>query len=106
MLLASLVRGSQMMNFEISTWLSLIGLGVVVQSVAWLIISNSLKHLHATVGSLGLLAQQIATVFFGWILLHEKLGKAQLLGCLIMIIGMGLGGLWAPRPSEISKELA
>jgi len=106
MFIVALLRGAPLINFQQETWLSLLGLGVVIQSLAWFIISSSLKHLHATVGSLGLLAQQLATVVLGWIILGEKLGKAQLLGCLIMIVGMGLGGLWAPKPAEITKELS
>lgn len=106
MFLVAILRDAPLINFEQETWLSLLALGVVVQSIAWFIISSSLKHIHATVGSLGLLAQQLATVFLGWVILGEKLGRGQLIGCLIMIIGMGLGGLWAPKPAEITKELS
>lgn len=105
MFLAASARDQQMTDFNSQTWLGLVALGVVIQTVAWLMISKGLKHIHATVGSLGLLAQQLATVVFGWLILDEKLGSLQLFGCLIMITGMGLGGRWAPRPKEILMEL-
>tara|TARA_R110000868_G_scaffold61524_1_gene186933 strand:+ start:44603 stop:45499 length:897 start_codon:yes stop_codon:yes gene_type:complete len=105
MLLVALIRDQPLLGFSSKTWLSLLGLGTVIQTLAWLLISKGLKHIHATVGSLGLLGQQIATVFFGWIILDETLGTIQLFGCGVMMLGMGLGGRWAPRPEEILKEL-
>lgn len=106
MLLVALIRDSKLIGFKLETWMALLSLGIIVQVLAWLLISKALSHIHATVGSLGLLAQQIATVFFGWIILGEKLGLTQIIGCLIMVTGMILGGIWAPKPNELTKELS
>ncbi len=105
-IIIAIFRDQQITGFKYETWLALLGLGLVVQFCAWLLISKALQQIHATVASLGLLAQQMATVFFGWALLNEKLGATQLVGCLIMVTGMVLGGLWAPKQIEITKELS
>lgn len=105
MFVVAFFRAQNLWSFEVQTWLAFIGLGIIIQVMAWLLISRSLKDLHATVGSLGLLGQQLATVFFGWLLLDERLGAIQLVGCVIMLVGMALGGRWAPRPKEIMEEL-
>tara|TARA_R110000868_G_scaffold180754_1_gene421405 strand:- start:4002 stop:4898 length:897 start_codon:yes stop_codon:yes gene_type:complete len=105
MILIAFIREQPLLGFSPKAWLALAGLGVIIQTFAWLLISKGLKHIHATVGSLGLLGQQIATVFFGWVLLGETLGTIQLVGCGIMMVGMGLGGRWAPKPQEILREL-
>src|SRR5690606_2435960 len=106
MLFLALFFERELFNYNQQTWLALLGLGVFIQSFVWLLISKGLKYVHATVGSVGLLGQQVATVFFGVIILGEKLTLMQLLGCLIMLIGMGLGARFAPRPKEIMQEIA
>lgn len=105
MFVLAIWRNDSIIGYQTQTWLALIGLGLFIQSFAWLLISKGLKYLHATVGSLGLLGQQVATVFFGWAILDEKLGTIQLIGCGITLFGMALGGRWAPRPKEIIEEL-
>lgn len=105
MFFLALWNNDDIYTYQAQTWWALLGLGLFIQSFAWLLISKGLKYLHATVGSLGLLGQQIATVFFGWAILGEKLGPIQLVGCAVTLVGMGLGGRWAPRPKEIIEEL-
>lgn len=105
MFLMALWFDQPLTGFSNQTWAALIGLGIFIQSFAWLLISKGLQFVHATVGSVGLLGQQVATVFFGWAILDEKLGAIQLIGCLVMLIGMAMGGRFAPRPKEIAREL-
>lgn len=100
-----LFRDQNFSGYSPKTWLALLGLGLFIQSFAWLLISKGLKYVHATVGSLGLLGQQIATVFLGQILLGESLTLFQLAGCLVMLVGMAMGARFAPRPKEIMQEL-
>lgn len=94
----ALVRGEVLTGFPLKTWMALAGLGLVVQVLAWWLIAWGLGHLPAASGSLGLLLQQVATVFLGWGLLGERPGGLQGLGILAILVGIGLAVGSPPLP--------
>ena len=71
-------------------WLSLIGLGVIVQLVAWWLNSWGLGHVDAPLGALGLQTQQVATLFLAAWLLGESLKPLGLLGGGLLMSGIVL----------------
>jgi len=93
-----LLRGESFGGFPTATWLSLLALGLLVQVGAWWLISWGLGHLPAASGSLGLLLQQVATVFLGWTLLGERLLGAQALGVVAILLGIALAISAPPVP--------
>jgi drug/metabolite transporter (DMT)-like permease len=95
-LLAGL-RGDPFLGFPGRTWLALLGLGLVVQTLAWWLISWGLGHIPANVGSLGLLVQQVATLLLGWLLLGEVPSLLQVGGTVLILGGIALTATSPPK---------
>jgi len=94
----NLVQGCGFRGYTPQAWLALLGLGLLVQVFAWWLISWSFGHLPASMGSLGLLFQQAATVLLGWALLKEVPGRAQGIGILFILGGIALAAAHPPAP--------
>jgi drug/metabolite transporter (DMT)-like permease len=71
-------------------WLILIGLGLSAQFVGQGLIAYALAHLPATFGSIGLYVQPLASAFYAWLLLGERLTALQLAGAVIVLGAIGL----------------
>ena len=69
-------------------WLVLVG--ITSQSIGYLMISISLPRLPASLVSIILLAQPVATVFLARVLLTENPSVEQLLGVALVVLGIGL----------------
>ena len=76
-------------GFSTSTWLALLGLGLISQLGAYLGLAYALGHLPATVTSVGLLAQVPLTAILAVPLLGEPLTVPYLIGG-----GLVLTGIW------------
>jgi drug/metabolite transporter (DMT)-like permease len=96
----NLAYGTSFGGFSSQAWLALLGLGLLVQVLAWWLISWSFGHIPASMGSLGLLFQQVATVLLGWLLLKEAPGAVQGLGILLILAGIALAATHPPMPSR------
>jgi drug/metabolite transporter (DMT)-like permease len=73
----------------------LLALGVLSQSVGYLVIQSSLPRLPAVITSVLLLVQPVATVALGALLLGEALSPAQLGGVALVLAGIALAtGAW------------
>ncbi len=73
----------------------LIALGVMSQSIGYLVIQVSLPRLPAVISSVLLLVQPVTTVILGAIILGELPSPFQLAGVALVIFGIALatGGL-------------
>ena len=92
--LLGLARGDSFgAGFSPRTWTSLALLGLVVQAVAWWLISWGLGHVSPSFGALGLLLQQGSTVLLGWALLGERPGAVQAFGTALILGGIALAAL-------------
>lgn len=101
----ALAQGDAFHGFEVRAWVSLLGLGVVVQVLAWWLISWGLGHVDANLGSIGLLVQPVATVGLGWILLAEHIKPVQGLGALLVLAGIALSAFTPPiSAKEVEKR--
>jgi drug/metabolite transporter (DMT)-like permease len=69
-------------------WLVLVG--ITSQSIGYLVIGISLPRLPATLVSIILLAQPVATVLIARVLLDEVPSSAQLLGVLLIVGGIAI----------------
>jgi drug/metabolite transporter (DMT)-like permease len=96
---SALAAGHPFSRYDGRAWASLVGLGVVVQLVAWWLNSWGLGHIEPAVGALGLQMQQVATLFLAAWLLAEPLrplglhGGALLCGGIVLV---SLGGRSRP----------
>jgi drug/metabolite transporter (DMT)-like permease len=75
-------------QFPSHLWL--IAVGITSQSIGYLIISISLPRLQASLVSVILMAQPVATVILARVLLDEKPSLEQLLGVLLVLGGIAV----------------
>lgn len=91
-----LVEGEAFAGFPARAWWALAGLGIVVQVVAWRLITWGLGHVSASLGSVTLMVQPIATVILGWALLGEAVRPLQGAAILLVLAGIGFSALSPP----------
>ncbi|MGZ8620678.1 MAG: DMT family transporter [Actinomycetota bacterium] len=80
----------------------LLALGILSQSVGYLVIQASLPKLPAVITSVLLLVQPVTTVFLGAMLLRELPSPAQLAGVILVIGGIALA---TGAPARIRETL-
>ena len=91
------IQGDAFSGFPPQAWLALAGLGLVVQVLAWWLITWGLGHISPSLGSVGLLAQAITTVILGWLLLSEPVKPLQGVGAGLILAGT-MAALAPPMP--------
>jgi drug/metabolite transporter (DMT)-like permease len=94
------VAGHPFHGYSPGAWWSLLGLGVVVQLVAWWLGSWGLGHVEPAVAALALQMQQVATLFLAAWLLSEPLRPLGLLGGALLCGGIVLASLGARLPAR------
>jgi len=92
----ALLQGQSFGPFPLRSWAALLGLGLVVQVLAWWLISWGLGHIDANLGSIGLMVQPVATVGLGWFFLGEHVKPIQGLGALLILSGIALSAFTPP----------
>lgn len=86
--LASIASGQPLLGYSTHAWASLVGLGLVVHLLAWLLNSWGLGHVDTAFGALGLQGQQVATLFLAAWLLAEPIRPLGLVGGLLIVSGI------------------
>ena len=86
--LAAWAEGDPFRGYTAAGWLSLVGLGLVVQVLAWWLNTWGLGHVDPALGAIGLQGQQVATIFLAWALLHEPLKPLGFLGGAAIVAGI------------------
>ncbi|HYL03959.1 MAG TPA: DMT family transporter [Steroidobacteraceae bacterium] len=71
-------------------WLVLFGCALSAQALGQSLIAYALAHLPATLGSVGLYLQVVAAAGYAWLLLDERLEPLQLLGGVMVLVGIAL----------------
>lgn len=75
-------------GYSASSWLNFIALGVGVQVVGWFLINYAQGFLPATLVAPTLLGQPILTALWAYIFLRETLLPYQLVGGLVVVVGI------------------
>jgi drug/metabolite transporter (DMT)-like permease len=88
--IAAAVAGDPFTGYDAHAWASLVGLGVIVQLVAWWMCSWGLGHVEPAAGAISLQMQQIATLFLAAWLLDEPLRPLGVLGGGLLVGGIVL----------------
>jgi drug/metabolite transporter (DMT)-like permease len=88
LLAACLILKVPLSGYALSSYLSFMALGVIVQVIGWLLINYSQGTLPASVVSPTLLGQPVITAIVAVPLLGETLSWQQILGGLIVISGV------------------
>ncbi len=84
-------------------WLLLLALSA--QVVGWLLISVSLPRLPAVVTSLILLLQPLGAVALAAAILGERPSPVQLLGCLVVLVGVTAGATGRPKAAPTTEAV-
>jgi drug/metabolite transporter (DMT)-like permease len=84
------VERNPLSGFSSLAWLGFVGLGVVVQFIAWLSINSGLGRINIALGALGLSFQQVATPILAVWLLNEPIRPLGILGGMIIVAGIYL----------------
>jgi len=85
LLTISSVQHDEMLNFPTSTWLYLLGMGLVCQLAGWITINYSLNYLDATKVSVALLSQTVIAGIWAMIFLNEKLEFKEIAGSIMVL---------------------
>ena len=96
-----LYRHDALLNFTTSTWLDLLGMGLICQLMGWITINYSLKSLEATKVSIALLSQTVLAAFWAMLLLNEKLELKEIVGSAIVLAGIALTFLKKNQSNKI-----
>ncbi|MES1172665.1 MAG: DMT family transporter [Bacteroidota bacterium] len=75
-------------GYDTRAWLSLLGLGLIVQIAGWWLNSWGIGHTDAALGAIALQGQQVATLFLATALLGEALRPLALVGATLIIAGI------------------
>ncbi len=75
-------------GYSTLAWVGLLGLGIVAQLIAWLLINRGLGRTNIALGALGLSVQQVATPLFAAWLLNEPLRPLGLVGGTLIVLGL------------------
>ena len=105
LLLACLLTGAQLTGFSATTWLALLGLGLVSQVGGWLSINFVLGVLPATQVSVSLLGQVVVTAVLAAIIFGETPTAVQTVGAAAVLAGIYLVlKARRPRPALSSER--
>jgi drug/metabolite transporter (DMT)-like permease len=89
----AVVLEPRMLPQSASGWAALVALAVVSQVGGQGLVALALGALPATFSSLVIFLEAIAAAAFGWLILSEELGPLQLLGGVLILVG-----IWLARP--------
>jgi drug/metabolite transporter (DMT)-like permease len=100
LLLICVSQHNELIHFSTSTWLCLLGMGVICQLVGWITINYSLHYLEATKVSIALLSQTVIAGFWAMFFLNETLEFQEIAGSIIVLAGIAVTFL---KRSQINK---
>jgi drug/metabolite transporter (DMT)-like permease len=90
LLLICAFRHDELIHFPASTWLDLLGMGLVCQLAGWITINYSIHHLEATKVSIALLSQTVIAGFWAMLFLNETLELNEIAGSIIVLAGIAI----------------
>ncbi len=102
LLLLALVRGLPLVGYPPRTYLSFLGLGLIVHGAGQFLFSYALGYLPASLVSPAGLGQPVVTALLAVPLLGEQITAGQIAGGLIVLAGVYLVQRSRPRPAAAS----
>jgi drug/metabolite transporter (DMT)-like permease len=88
-------------GFQVSSWLCLLGLGLLCQLTGWLTINHSIRFLDSTKVSIALLSQTVIACFLAILLLHERLELKEIIGSIIVLAGIAITFLRSNQTKKV-----
>jgi drug/metabolite transporter (DMT)-like permease len=85
---AAWLMGEGLLPATMNGWLTLFGLAWISHALGQGLIAYALGHLPASFSSLVVLVQPVAAAFFGWLWLGEGLQPLQIIGGVVVLVGI------------------
>ncbi len=86
--LMGLALGHDFTGFPTRSWVAIVCAAVISHLCGALSIAWSLRYLHTTFASVGLIGQSICTAALGWLLLGEAITLVQAFGGALLMVGI------------------
>jgi len=99
MLIAALVSRESLIPPSLEGWAILIGLAWISQVGGQSMIAWALRHLPVAFSSVSMLINPVATFFFAWFLIDERLTPWQILAGVVVLVGILIARLYSERRS-------
>jgi len=90
LLIISGFQHNELIHFSTSTWLCLLGMGLVCQLAGWITINYAINHMEATRVSIALLSQTILAGLWAMIFLSERLAFKEIAGSVVILAGIAI----------------
>jgi drug/metabolite transporter (DMT)-like permease len=97
MLIAALVSGESLLPTSLQGLAVLIGLAWISQVGGQSMIAWALRHLPVAFSSVSMLINPVATFFFAWFLIGERLTSWQILAGIVVLAGIMIARLYSER---------
>jgi drug/metabolite transporter (DMT)-like permease len=81
---------NDMVDFSARAWLCFLGMSLICQLIGWLTINHTLRFLESTKVSIALLAQTVLAGFWATLFLTEKLELREIIGSVIVLVGIAV----------------
>ena len=86
----ALLTAENFMPHSANGWLILAAMALVVHVLGQSLIAYGFSHLPASFSSVSLLMQPVLAAIYAWVLLGEMMGSMQIVGCVIVLLGIYL----------------
>jgi drug/metabolite transporter (DMT)-like permease len=100
LLVLCLILGNDLFGFNLKTWGSLTGMGILCQLVGWITINHAIHRLESTTISITLLSQTVVAGILATFILSETLALKEIIGSVIVLGGIAITFL-KPRAINI-----
>jgi drug/metabolite transporter (DMT)-like permease len=100
LLLLALIWGDNLLYFNLKTWGSFVGMGVLCQLTGWITINHAIGRLESTTISITLLSQTVIACILATFILNETLELKEIIGSAIVLCGIAITFL-KPKPLNI-----
>ncbi|WP_419699889.1 DMT family transporter [Mucilaginibacter sp. NFX135] len=90
LLIISCWQGNNLVSFSLNSWLCFLGMGLLCQLTGWITINYSLRFLESTKVAIALLGQTVLAGIIAVILLHESLQLKEIIGSVIVLVGIAV----------------
>lgn len=100
LLVLSFIWGDGLANYNLKTWGSFLGMGVICQLTGWITINYSISFLESTKVAIALLSQTVVAGILAVFMLNESLSLQEIIGSVIVLAGIAITFL---KPRQINN---
>jgi drug/metabolite transporter (DMT)-like permease len=104
LLLVTVLSGEELLGYSGRAWLILFGLALVSHVLGQGLIAWSLARLSAPFASVGLIWQPAMAALLAWWWLAESMGSLQIIGCLVIIVGISIAHRGSGKARQIFNK--